>query len=156
MTTATPRDQGPRPGPAGVLAVRRPFAAALAVATVLVLLGGLTGGSAAGYGAALGAVLAIVALLVGALSMALMARAAPGASLLLALLGYTLTVVLLALFFAVVEGSEMLDESVSRGWLAAAVIACSLGWITTQVVVAVRTRQPHFDLPPDGEEASVR
>ena len=34
-------------------------------------------------------------------------------------------------------------------------IACTLVWTTTQIVVATRTRQPIFDLPSDGQEASV-
>lgn len=148
MTTAPPRDQGP--GPAGATAVRLPVLGTLAAAVLLVLAGALLGGVPAASGAAVGSTLVLGAFALGALALGAVARIAPTASLLVALLTYTLTVVVLALVFAALSQSDALDVTLSREWLAGAVIGCTVVWLTAQIVAAVRSRQPLYDLPAEG------
>ena len=84
------------------------------------------------------------------------ARVAPAASLLVALLTYTLQVVLVAGVYIVLSSGGALEGPVDPRWLSAAVIACTLAWTTTQIVVSMRARQPIYDLGSQGAEASVR
>jgi ATP synthase protein I len=92
----------------------------------------------------------------GAVSLGVVARVAPAASLLVALLTYTLQVVLVGLVYIGLSGSGSLDGPIDPRWLSAAVIACTLTWITTQIVVSTRARQPIYELASQGAEASVR
>ena len=134
--------------------------AALLVTALLGLvgtgLGALLGGSSAALGAAVGFAMVLVFFGTGAVVVNAVASVSPSASMLVALLTYTLNVVLVGLVFVGLARSGALQDAVAPRWLAGAVIACTLVWTTTQIVVATRTRQPIFDLPSDGQEASVR
>jgi len=152
MTTATPGYTPTRRG-ASVLV---PLAGSLLVGTAAVVLGALVAGSPAAAGAANGTVMVCAFFAFGAVVLGVVAKAAPAASMLVALLTYTLNVVLVGLVFVGLARSGALQDAVAPRWLAGAVIACTLVWTTTQIVVATRTRQPIFDLPSDGQEASVR
>ena len=116
----------------------------LGTAAVTLVLGGITsglgaavGGSAAAYGALVG-----TARVVGVLM--------PAAALLVALLTYTLQVVVMGLVFVALKGSGLLESTLDRRWLAGAVIAGTFGWIAAQIVLSMRARIPAYDLPEAG------
>lgn len=166
MTTETP---SPRPGSGsargafrtGLLSVPPLVTAAIGLA--LVLIAALVTGEAGAAGASIGWVLATSALLVGTVTVHGVTRAAPAASLLVALLTYVLTVLGLALVFVALTRSGVIGDTVDAGWLGGTVIACTVVWVTVAVALALRLRQPIYDLPsaPSGasvadEEANVR
>jgi ATP synthase protein I len=80
----------------------------------------------------------------------------PSASLLVALLTYTLKVTLLAVVFLALSRSGALEGAVDAGWLGGTVIACTMAWLVSQIFFHVRVRQPLYDLPSARPEASAR
>lgn len=136
---------------------------AVAVTTLLgfvaVILGALLVGRSAAMGAAVGFAMVLVFFGAGAVVVNAVATVSPSASLLVALLTYTLEVVLVGLVFAALENSGALDGSVDRAWAGGAVIAATLVWLVSHIISATRSRQPLYDLPQrpsDGREASAR
>ncbi|HYF74243.1 MAG TPA: hypothetical protein VD864_15545 [Nocardioides sp.] len=125
-------------------------AGSLVAGLVLAVVGALVGGSSALTGALVGTALVVLVFAGGSLVVNEVARVLPAASLLVALLTYTLQVLAMALAFAALSRSGALDESLDRGWLAGAVIAGTAGWITLQVVLATRVRIAVYDLTPAG------
>ena len=116
-------------------------------------LGAVLVGSSAALGAATGFGLALVFFGTGALAVNAVATISPGASLLVALLTYTLEVALMGVAFAALERSGALESAVDRTWAGVAVIVATLVWLVTHVLSATRSRQPLYDLPersPDG------
>lgn len=148
MTTAqpTPRTGKPVLGPLSVTA---------AVGLVLIALGALVSGSPAALGAATGATLVCLVFASGTLVVGVTAMVAPAASLLVALLTYTLQVLAVALVYLGLSESGALEGPVDPRWLSAAVIACTLVWMVAHIVVSVRARQPIYDLD-HGTEAHAR
>ena len=71
----------------------------------------------------------------------------PTASLLVALLTYTLQVVLMGMVFVALSRSGLLGDTLHREWLAGVVIAGTFGWLLTQLVLTTRQRIPAYDLP---------
>lgn len=149
MTTAQPTPRRGRP-------VLGPLSVSASLGLVLVLVGALVTGSAGAAGAAIGATMVCVVFAFGAVVLGVVALVAPAASLLVALLTYTLQVVLVGLVYMGLSGGGALDGTVDPKWLSGAVIACTLAWTTTQIVVSMRARQPIYDLGSQGAEASVR
>ena len=121
-----------------------------------VVLGGVLDGSAAALGSTIGAVMVCLFFGAGAVVLGVVARLAPAASLLIALLTYTLKIVLIALVFVGLSRSGALDGTVDAQWLGGTVIACTLVWIAAQITSSMRSRQPLYDLPSQAQEASVR
>lgn len=150
MTTATPAFRSP----AAVPGVRGAALAVLVVGAVAVAAGAVFAGKPALLGALVGAVLVLVFFGFGALTVNVVATVLPAASLLVALLTYTLEVVALALVFVALKSNGLLDKSVDADWLGLTTIAGTLTWIFAQVVGAMRTRQPIFDLPASGDESA--
>lgn len=146
MTTET--NQVTRSTGSGVLlgATAGSLGAGLALAAV----GALVAGSAAVYGALVGTALVVLVFAGGSFAVNEVARILPAASLLVALLTYTLQVVVMAVFFAALSRSGALDETLGRAWLGGAVIAGTAGWILLQVVLATRVRIPTYELRPAG------
>ncbi len=139
--------------------VRTAFLATTLVGVLAVGVAALVTGSAGALGAAVGAGMVLVFFGTGAVVVNAVASVSPTASLLVALLTYTLQVVLVGLVFAALNGSGLLDSTVDRTWAGAAVIAATLVWLVAQIVSATRSRQPLYDLPEhpsDGQEASAR
>jgi ATP synthase protein I len=139
----------PRTG--GAPAGRGPLVVAAAVSTgvglVLVVAGALVEGSAASYGALLGTAIAVVVFSFGAFTVDAVARLLPVASLMVALLTYTLQVVLMALVFVGLSGSGLLDDTISRPWLGGAIIAGALVWSAVQIRATTTARIPVYELP---------
>ncbi|HSE07121.1 MAG TPA: hypothetical protein VLB29_00530 [Nocardioidaceae bacterium] len=149
MTTAQTTPRRGRP-------VLGPLAISASVGLALVVLAALVTGSPGAAGAGIGAAMVCLVFAFGAVTLGVVALVAPAASLLVALLTYTLQVVVVGLVYVGLSSGGALDGPVDPRWLSAAVIACTLGWITTQIVVSMRTRQPIYDLDSQGAEASVR
>jgi ATP synthase protein I len=152
MTTATPRD---RTTPVGS-AVRRALVVTGLVGAVTMVVAAVVAGSAGLLGALVGLVMVAAFFSAGTVVLQLVTRLAPATSLLIALLTYTLKVVLIGLVFLGLSRSGALEESIDPQWLGGAVIVCTLTWLGTQIVFSVRARQPLYDLPSQPEEPSVR
>lgn len=129
--------------------------AALATTLTLAILGGLTAGSATAYAALVGGLLVLMVFGAGAFAVDAVASILPSASLLVALLTYTLQVVVLGLVFWALSESGAVGTTLTPAWLAGAVIAGTLAWLTVQTRQTMRRRIPVYDLPapasPGGE-----
>jgi ATP synthase protein I len=132
-----------------------PLSVAGGLGLLLVGLGALLTGAAGAAGAAIGAVLVCSVLASGAVVVGAVALVAPAASLVVALLTYTLQVLLVAFVYVGLSEGGALDGPVDARWLSAAVITCTLAWTVAQIVVSVRSRQPVYDLA-HGTEAGTR
>ena len=146
-TTATPRVT--RAGGASAL-----LGAGLVVGVlgaVAVVLGALVSGSAAAYGALVGTLVVLAVLGLGSVVVSVIAGAMPTAALLVALLTYTLQVLLMGLLLAVLAESGVLDSALDAEWLGGTVIVGTLLWLGSQIVLTSRLRIPAYDLPEAGE-----
>jgi ATP synthase protein I len=123
------------------------------------VLGALVGGSPAAVGAAVGFAMVLVFFGTGAVVVNAVASVSPAASMLVALLTYTLQVVLVGVVFAALDRSGALDGPVDRAWAGGAVVVATLVWLVSHIRAATRSRQPLYDLPErpsEGPEASAR
>lgn len=127
----------------------------LVVGLLGILLGGLTGGRQAAYGALAGASIAFVIFSLGAFVVNAVAGLVPAAALLVALLTYTLQVLLLAFVFVALSDSGLLDETLDAHWLAGMIIAGTFVWTGAQLLLTTRRRIPAYDLV-QGTEGSER
>jgi ATP synthase protein I len=112
-------------------------------------LGAVVSGTSAVVGAAVGTALVVLFFALGALVLDVVAGLVPALSMLVALLTYTLKVVLVGLVFVALSRSGLLEDTIDARWLGAAVIAGTLVWLVAQIVASVRTRQPLYDLPSE-------
>jgi ATP synthase protein I len=149
MTTAQPMRSRGRP-------VLAPLTVSAALGLLLVVVAAVVTGSAGAGGAAIGAAMVCGVFTFGGVVLGVVARVSPAASLLVALLTYALQVTAVGLVYVALRGGGLLGGQVDPRWLSAAVIACTLAWTTALVVSSTRTRQPTYDLPSRGPEASVR
>ncbi|UMG91976.1 hypothetical protein [Nocardioides sp. TF02-7] len=92
----------------------------------------------------------------GAFFVDLVARVAPAASLLVALVTYTFQVALMALLFVAVRRADVLESDVERGWLGAGVIAGALVWSAVQLRASTTARLPVFDGPAGAASETPR
>ena len=129
------------------------LALTVALGLVALLVAALTTGSSgvAGTGIGLATVCSFFGL--GTVVLALVAAISPAASLLVALLTYTLQVVLVGLLFVALRRSGALGSGIDAGWLSGTLIVGTLVWVATQVLAHTRSRQPVYDLPSDGPQA---
>ena len=127
--------------------VRLALVTTLAVGLVLGVVAGLTEGVAAVNGVAIGTLMVCLVFGLGAIVLDVVATLAPAASLLIALLTYTLQVVLIGLVFVALKRSGLLEDSIDARWLGGAVIAGTLTWLAAQVFATTRLRIPAYDLP---------
>lgn len=144
MTTESaraPRDTGSR-------ALVRAAAVSTVLGLLLAVVAALTGGSAAALGALVGTVLVVSVFAFGSLAVNLVATVMPAAALMVALLTYTLQVVVMGLAFVALNGSGLLDDQIDRAWLAGTVIAGTLAWLVAHIVLATTRRIPVYDLTP--------
>lgn len=121
-------------------------ATATLLGAILAVAGAVVDGASGFGGAAVGSVLAVGVFAFGVVTVHLVADLLPSASLLVAVLTYTLQVVALALAFVVLSGSGLLDDDLHRGWLGSSVIAVTAIWLVTQLVASTRRRIPVYDL----------
>lgn len=145
-----------RPVPNWGTAVLVRTACATALAGLLAaLLGAIVSGSAAAYGALVGTVLVVGVFGFGTFTVNAVASVLPTASLLVAVMTYTLQVVAMALAFAILAGSGALDDTLDRVWLGGTVIAGTMVWLGVQVALSTSRRIPIYDVHlPGPAEAS--
>lgn len=136
--------------------VRAALVTTLVVGLGTVGLAALVSGSSAALGAGIGVTMVCIFFGFGAVVLGVVARLAPAASLLVALLTYTLKVVLMGLVFLALSRSGALDGTVDAQWLGGVVIACTLVWLAGQILFSMRAREPLYELPSPAEEASFR
>lgn len=109
-----------------------------AVGILVTVLALLLDGSAAALGAAAGALLVVSFFTFGAVSVNLVATVAPRASMMFALMTYTLQVLLLAMVLVAVSRSDLAPDTVDLRWLAGSVIAGTLVWMAALLVGTLR------------------
>lgn len=119
-------------------------------------LGSLLAGRSASYGALIGTAVVVGVFGLGSLVVDQVAGALPGASLLVALMTYTLQVVAMAALFLALSGSGLLDATLDRRWLGATIIAGTFVWLVAHLLLAVRLRIPVYELPPAADRGSAR
>lgn len=119
----------------------------LLLGVVAAAAGGLLSGESAAWGALVGALLIAVVCAGGSLVVNLVAGVMPAASLMFALLTYTLQVVVLVTAFLALERSGLVGPHLDRAWLGGTAVIATFVWLVTQVVLAFRRRIPAYDLP---------
>lgn len=140
----------------GVTLLLRGAAVTLVLGLLLAVVGGLTAGRPAAWGALLGTLLIVVVATGGSLVVNAVAGVLPTASLLVALLTYTLQLLVVLLALTALERSGLLASSLDRAWVGGAAIAAVLVWLATQVMLALGARIPAYDLPPVPSDRGVR
>ncbi|WP_148614801.1 hypothetical protein [Nocardioides rubriscoriae] len=152
--TTDPRDTRDAAGatsrtarPYGVAALGVAVLAGSASAVVVAALAAVFDGSAGLVGALTGAGVTLLVLATGFAAVDLVAGLMPTASLVVALLTYTLQVVLLAALLVVLRGADGLEQTLAPGWFAGGVITVALAWTVCLVWHAMRARIPLYDLP---------
>ncbi len=145
--------EGPATAPAGTgvrvegLGLASVTVTAVGVLVTLVAL--LLDGSAAALGAAAGALLVVSFFTFGAFSVNLVATVAPRASMLFALMTYTLQVLLLAVVLVAVGRSDLAPDTLEPRWLGGTVMVGTLAWMAALLVGALRSG-PGPDATPGG------
>lgn len=147
MTTAIARRK-PSVG-AGILLAAGGFC--LAAGAVTAVVGALVQGSDAALGAVVATAIVLLVFGGGAALVNLVAGALPSASMLIALLTYTLQVVLMFVIMLAISRSGVLDDAVDKAWLAGTLIGGTAAWLVSQVVAATKVRIPVFDTEEAGE-----
>jgi ATP synthase protein I len=151
MTTDSPR----RARPYGVAALGVAVLAASAVGVVVALVAVLVQGSTGLLGALLGAGVTLLVLATGFAVVDLVAGLMPAASLMVALLTYTLQIALMALLLVALRGADDVAATLSPDWFAAGVIGVALTWTVCLVVHQLTARIPLYDLPSESPAEGV-
>jgi ATP synthase protein I len=146
MTTATSPATGAT-RPYGAAALQVAVAGSVLVSLPLAVAGGLVGDRSGLLGVVAGAGLALLVLATGLVVVDLVATVLPSASMLVALLTYTLEVVALGALLVAFSRAEGLAETLAPRWLGAGLVAVALAWTVALVVHATRARVPVYDLP---------
>lgn len=116
--------------------------ASVVAGTAVVVAGLVFAGTSGALGALVGAAVTVGVFAFGAVSVAVAAQIQPRAALAVALVTYLLQVVLLVAFFAGLQRSGLLDDTLDRAWLAVAVVVVTLTWSALQIVAWQRGATP--------------
>ena len=146
MTTDT-TTQSRKARPYGVAALGVAVLAGSAAGVVASGLGLVLDDSAAALGALLGAGVTLLVLATGFAVVDLVSGLMPAASLMVAVLTYTLQLTVLGLLLAALRGADDIEQTLAPTWFAGGVIAVAMTWTVCLVVHAMRTRMPLYDLP---------
>lgn len=130
--------------------VREGVVAAGLVGVAATATAALATGAPGTRGALIGAGLVIGTFGFGALTVNAVASVMPSASLLVALLTYTLQIALLGLVFWGLTSSGATEDSIDATWLGGTAVAATVAWLVGQITGAVRARQPVYDLDASG------
>jgi hypothetical protein len=155
MTTESKQDTR-QVHPAGVSPLLGASVAGAVAVAALSAVAALVDGERGIAGASAGGLLTLAVFVLGIGLVNLTARVLPAASLLVALLTYTLQLLVLAVAVVALERSGVADEDLSRGWFAASVIAVTVLWLVGQVLAATRQRIPAFDVAPGDHPGGER
>lgn len=147
MTTiAAPQERTPRILRAGALGV-------VLITVVVTVLAALVADAAAVRAAVLGGGMVLAFFVSGAVVVGAAAKLAPGTAVLVALLTYTLQVLLVGLVFVALTRADAFESDLDKQWLAAGLIAATFAWMTGQLVATVRTPVPPFERGQEGGAA---
>lgn len=149
MTTETPRDTARTRRDGGSAVLVGAGLGTLVAGLLATLVGAVAGGSPAAYGALVGTALVVVVFALGSATVHAVAGLLPAASLVVALLTYLLQLLLVLVVLSALDGSGAVGDTLSRGWLAGAVIVGTLAWTFVQVALATRVRIPVYELPAE-------
>jgi lysylphosphatidylglycerol synthetase-like protein (DUF2156 family) len=135
------------------------LAAAFTVVAVglLAVVAAVVGGDRALAGALTGGLAVLGVLLFGVLTMALVVRWAPEASLLVAMVTYLAQVAVLFALYVRYTRDDAMQDALSAGWLAASIAAATVAWVAGQLLGAWRARHDTtgvHDLTPVSDEGS--
>lgn len=133
--------------PYGVAMLGVAVSAGAVAGVVVAVLGVVLGGSTGLVGALAGAAVTVLVLATGFAVVDLVAGLMPTASLIVAMLTYTLQVAALALLLGALRAADDIESSLSPSWFGAGVIAVALAWTVCLVRHAMRARIPAYDLP---------
>lgn len=148
MTTESKQHTRP-----GVTVLLGAAVAGVVVVGLLTVVAALVEGSAAAWGVAAGGLTALVVFALGTAVVHAVAGLVPAASMMVALLTYTLQVVVMALVVVGLGRSGLAGESVSRGGFAVGVIVTTIAWMIAQIWQATHLRLPAYDLPAEDDGA---
>ncbi|MDF9715469.1 hypothetical protein INN71_04420 [Nocardioides sp. ChNu-153] len=145
MTTAS--RSSAQDTPWATRAVLRTAGPVAGLAVLLAVVGGLVQGADAALGALVGGALLLVVLTTSTAIVAVLSSWVSGSLMLLAMLTYTLNVLLVLVALAALAASGATDGPLSARWLGGAVVLGAVAWSVVQVVVTTRLRVPLYDLP---------
>lgn len=129
---------------------------ATALSALVVILAAIVGGAPAASGAVVGAMLALLVFLTGTVVIHLVAQLVPAMALLVALMTFTLQVLVVALVFWKLSQSGLLEDgTLTPGWVAASLIVATVVWSVGQIRAVTHARIPAFDLPQEKGEGDV-
>ena len=152
MTTDRPARSADRRAvpPSGARLLVRSAASTAVLGLLGAAVAALVDGGAAASGVLVGVGLVLVVLVGGSLMVDAVAGVLPVASLMVALLTFTLQVVLVLLLLAALDSSGLLEDVLDRGWLGGGVIGATMLWLAVQVRLHTTTRLPVYDLADAG------
>lgn len=156
MTTETPRSRTTPRGAELVGAGLVALVVTVLVALLALLLGSGEARVPSAVGAMAGGSIALVFFLGGAVLVNLVATLQPELTMLVALLTYTLEVVLLLVVLLALDRNDVFATRGERGWVVAGLLACTLAWSIGHVRAATKLRIPAFEPVPGSREASAR
>jgi len=154
MTSATTASEHRRPG--AVALHGAVAAAALAPGLLVAGVGALVSGGDAAGAALIGALAVLAVLLFGSVTVDVVSGLMPHASLMVALLTYTLQLMLVVVLLVTLSEQPAFASLAERRWLFGGLLAVVLAWMAGQVTAAVRVRIPVYDLrAPSRTEADA-
>lgn len=124
---------------------------------VLAVIAAAAAGERALAGALTGGLAVLGVLLFGVLTMALVVRFAPEASLLVAMVTYIAQIAVLFALFVRYQKDEAMQAAMAPGWLAGSIAAATVAWVLGQLLGAWRARHDVtgvHDLTPVSDERS--
>lgn len=145
MTTAPRTWSAVRSRSAGGTVVRC-LVSALVVSALLVAVVAVAAGGAAATSSAVGAGIGLAVMAFGSTTLNAVAGVMPGMSLAVALMTYTLQVVVTIALLLGLTRSGALDGDLERRWVGVAMIVAVIVWMVAHVVAVVTARLPVYDL----------
>ena len=145
MTTESKQDTRP-----GAFVLLGAAGAALVAGLVLTLVAWLAADVTAVRSVAVSTLLVVVVIGFGVFTLNTVASIMPSATVLVALVTYTLQLVVLAAVVLTLARNGMLDDTFDRRWFGGGVAVATLAWMIAQIVAHLRARIPVYDLPEAG------
>jgi hypothetical protein len=127
--------------PSGV--ILRAAVVSVVVLTVLGLVAGLASGRPAALGVLAGGALVLGVFWAGTAGLEVMTRKSAEMALLVAMVTYSTQIIVVLGALLALRGTGAIED-LSRGWLAAAVLAGSTVWSVAQIALAARARIPTY------------
>ena len=145
MTTESKQDTRP-----GAFVLLGAAGAAFVAGLVMTLVAWLAADVTAVRSVAVSTLLVVVVIGFGVFTLNTVASIMPSATVLVALVTYTLQLVVLAAVVLTLARNEMLDDTFDRRWFGGGVAVATLAWMIAQIVAHLRARIPVYDLPEAG------